>query len=176
MVFAYPVRPGVRSDPRSVDAGTCAWSWGKRSFTHDFPGSAFTLQRDGTLRCPVDHLLYPKARRPERDGSLRVLYAARIGHCRNCPLRAQCQESAESRKPRRVSAVLWPLNASRMDSSHPPETARAPLASAPVLWHDWPRCRIRRVWPESWFAAKPSAWKAPLHSHQHPQKRLRRNG
>ena len=75
-----------------------------------FPGSAFTPQPDGTLRCPANHPLYLQERRPERDGSLRILYAARIGHCRSCPLRAQCQESSTTLKPRRVSAVLWPLS------------------------------------------------------------------
>jgi hypothetical protein len=43
--------------------------WARVSFTHGFPGSAFTPQPDGTLRCPANHPLYPKARRPERDGS-----------------------------------------------------------------------------------------------------------
>ncbi|MBA2682328.1 MAG: hypothetical protein H0U76_28535 [Ktedonobacteraceae bacterium] len=56
--------------------------WARPSFTHGFPGSAFTPQPDGTLRCPANHPLYLQERRPERDGSLRVLYAARIGHCR----------------------------------------------------------------------------------------------
>jgi hypothetical protein len=93
--------------------------WARPSFTHGFPGSAFTPQPDGTLRCPANHPLYPQERRPERDGSLRLLYAARIGHCRSCPLRAQCQESSTTLKPRRVSAVLW---------------------------RDWPRCGIRRTW------------------------------
>jgi hypothetical protein len=120
--------------------------WARPSFTHGFPGSTFTPQPDGTLRCPANHPLYPQERRSERDGSLRILYAARIGHCRSCPLRAQCQESSTTLKPRRVSAVLWPLGASRSDSSPPPETARAPFASAPVLWRDWPRCGIRRTW------------------------------
>jgi hypothetical protein len=49
------------------------------SFTHGFPGSAFSPQPDGTLRCPANHPLYLQERRPERDGSLRLLYAARIG-------------------------------------------------------------------------------------------------
>ncbi|HEY4389462.1 MAG TPA: hypothetical protein VGN34_33900, partial [Ktedonobacteraceae bacterium] len=120
--------------------------WARPSFTHGFPGSAFTPQPDGTLRCPANHPLYPQERRPERDGSLRILYAARIGHCRSCPLRAQCQESSTTLNPRRVSAMLLPLGASRSDSSPPPETARAPFASAPVLWRDWPRCGIRRTW------------------------------
>jgi len=39
----------------------------------------------------------------ERDGTLRLLYAARIGPCRACPLRAQCQESSTTLKPRRKS-------------------------------------------------------------------------
>ncbi len=120
--------------------------WARSSFTGGFPGSAFTLQPDGTLRCPADRPLYPQERRPERDGSLLVLYAARIGHCRSCPLRAQCQESSEAVKPRRVSAVLWPLSTSPSDSSPPPEMASAWLPSAPVLWRDWPRCGIRRSW------------------------------
>lgn len=120
--------------------------WARVSFTHGFPGSAFTPQPDGTLRCPANHPLYPQERRPERDGSLRVLYAARIGHCRACPLRAQCQESAESCKPRRVSAVLWPLDRSSISVSPPPEAVSHPPPLAPVQWKDWPRCSIRRAW------------------------------
>jgi hypothetical protein len=120
--------------------------WARPSFTHGFPGSAFTPQPDGTLRCPANHPLYPQERRAERNGSLRVLYAARIGHCRDCPLRAQCQESTESRKPRWVSAVLCPLSSSQAASSPTASDVPAPLPLAPVLWKDWPRCRLRRGW------------------------------
>jgi hypothetical protein len=120
--------------------------WARSSFTHGFPGSAFTPQPDGSLQCPANHPLYPQERRLERDGSLRLLYAARIGHCRACPLRAQCQESSTTLKPRRVSAVLWPLSSSHADSSPPPDSASVSRASAPVLWCDWPRCSIRRTW------------------------------
>ena len=123
--------------------------WARPSFTRGFPGSAFTPQPDGMLRCPANHPLYPQERRPEHDGSLRILYAARIGHCRSCSLRAQCQESSTTLKPRRVSAVVWPLSPShsevsptRINATDAPE----PLALAPVLWRDWPRCRIRRAW------------------------------
>jgi hypothetical protein len=114
--------------------------------TFGFPGSAFTPQPDGTLRCPADRPLYSQERRPERDGSLRVLYAARISHCRSCPLRAQCQESSATIKPRRVSAVLWPLDSSLSASSPTFSEASQPLPLAPVMWKDWPRCGIRRVW------------------------------
>jgi len=118
--------------------------WARRSYTKGFSGSDFSLQTDGTLLCPADHPLYPQERRRERDGSLRVLYAARIGHCRACPLRSQCQERGTSIKPRRVSAVFWP----QASSASPPD---APLADAPapchlVLWGDWERCQIRRRW------------------------------
>lgn len=120
--------------------------WARPSFTGGFPGSAFTLQPDGTLRCPADRPLYPQERRPERDGSIRLLYAARIGHCRSCPLRAQCQERSSTVKPRRVSAVLWPLESVLSETSPPLEDPPEALPLAPVLWKDWPRCRIRRAW------------------------------
>jgi hypothetical protein len=45
----------------------------------------------GTVQCPAGFPLYPQERRPERDGSVRVVYAARIGHCRPCPRREECQ-------------------------------------------------------------------------------------
>src|SRR5947208_8430721 len=120
--------------------------WARPSFTGGFPGSAFTLQADGTLRCPANHPLYLQERRPERDGSLRVLYAARIGHCRSCPLRAQCQESSTTIKPRRVSAVLWPIDSSPPTCSSTCSDGPPPSPLAPVLWRDWPRCSIRRTW------------------------------
>ncbi len=116
------------------------------SFTGGFPGSAFTPQPDGTLRCLANHPLYPQERRPERDGSLRILYAARIGHCRSCPLRAQCQESSTTIKPRRVSAVLWPLKSPPPTSSPAYTNAPAVPPRAPILWKNWPRCAIRRRW------------------------------
>jgi hypothetical protein len=145
--------PASADEPASVEAPMPAVlygppQWARPSFTHGFPGSAFTPQPDGTLRCPANHPLYLQERRPERDGSLRVLYAARIGHCRVCPLRPQCQESAESRKPRRVSAVLWPLDSSSFTYSSTCSDRPAPPPLAPVLWRDWPRCHIRRGWME----------------------------
>jgi hypothetical protein len=131
------------------------------SFTHGFPGSAFVPQPDGTLRCPSGHPLFLQERRPERNGSLRVLYAARIGHCRPCPLREQCQESSSTKKPRRVSAVFWPCTAppaasppgcaapvSEAERVFPPveeAPTSPPVPVQPVRWGDWPRCQIRRT-------------------------------
>jgi hypothetical protein len=123
--------------------------WARRSFTGGFPGSAFLLQADGTLLCPARHRLYPQERRPERDGSYRVLYAARIGDCRACELRVQCQESVSTVKPRRVSAVFWPRltipsEVATLPVLGPPQPLPSP--SLPVLWRDWPRRSIRRNW------------------------------
>jgi hypothetical protein len=137
--------------------------WARSSFTKGFAGSDFVPQPDGTLRCPAGHPLSVHERRPERHGSIRVVYSARIVHCRPCPLRAQCQESVSTRKPRQVSAVLWPIgpieaspsvpaqlslsmdNAPLACESSPPRAARPPVPIlAPVLWGDWPRCQFRR--------------------------------
>ncbi len=127
--------------------------WARRSFTKGFAGSDFVLQADGTLRCPADHPLTVHERRPERKGSVRMVYGARLCHCRPCPLRAQCQETATTIKPRQVSAVVWPLSSHASVSTAsltvleplPPQLPPAP-APFPVLWGDWPRCSIRRRW------------------------------
>jgi hypothetical protein len=140
-------------------------NWAQPSFTHGFPGSAFTLQPDGTLRCPAGHPLYVQERRPEHNGSLRVLYAGRIGHCRPCPHREQCQESGTTKKPRRVSAVFWPRTsppaasppacaalvsdgerASPTAGDAPASPDPSPVPAQPVRWGDWPRCQIRQEW------------------------------
>ena len=127
--------------------------WARPSFTRGFPGAAFALQPDGTLRCPTNHPLYAQERRPERDGSYRLLYTARIGDCRGCERRAQCQQSSSSVKPRRVSAVFWPVASSEKLSPTPLLAPPLPLlhpqdllATQPVLMQDWPRCQIRRSW------------------------------
>jgi hypothetical protein len=133
------------SEPPPVIYGPPQWA--RPSYTKGFAGGDFSLQPDGTLRCPAGCLLYPQERRPERNGSLRVLYAARIGHCRACPLRAQCQESATTIKARRVSAVYWPApsQVSVSDESPPvPGEPVPPPVPHPVLWGDWQRRFHRR--------------------------------
>jgi hypothetical protein len=138
--------PVQASEPVQADTSVCYGPahWARRSFTKGFAGADFALHPDGTLRCPANHPLYPQERRAERDGSLRVLYAARIGHCRSCPLRAQCQENTSTSKPRRVSAVFWPL----ASTTSPPDQLlpEQPVPSRLVLWGDWERCQLRRHW------------------------------
>jgi hypothetical protein len=95
-----------------------------------FSGRDFALQPDGTLRCPAGQTLFAQERRKEGDGSLRIVYAARIGQCRQCPLRRSCQwHGNATKKPRRVSLLLHPLVA----------------GSRPLLWRDWSRRLHRRA-------------------------------
>jgi hypothetical protein len=121
--------------------------WARPSYTKGFAGADFTLQPDGTLLCPAGCPLYAQERRPERDGSLRVLYAARIGHCRSCSLRERCQESATTIKARRGSRVYWPVssNSSLLGKSPPAPGTPSPLSILhPVFWGDWQRRFHRR--------------------------------
>jgi hypothetical protein len=108
-------------------------------------GQDFLPQADGTLRCQQGAPLYPQERRPEHDGTVRVLYAARIADCRCCPLRMHCQgHGTSTKKPRRVSAVLHPLP--KMTPEEPPLSCLPVTASHPILWGDWSRCQPRRAW------------------------------
>ncbi len=137
---AAPDRVPRPSEPAPVAYGPPQWA--HQSYTK--AGADFSLQAAGTLRCPAGHPLSAQERRPERNGSLRVLYAARLGHCRACPLRERCQESGTATiKPRRVSAVLWPV------IGPPPEPAVLPAlppAVHPILWKDWSRRQTRCEW------------------------------
>jgi hypothetical protein len=109
------------------------WGYGKPTVAiafkaGRFSGQDFTLQPDGTLRCPANQQLFAHERRREVDGSLRVVYGASIRSCRPCPLREQCQwNGGATAKPRQVSVLLHPVT----------------VGSAPLLWQDWSR-RIHR--------------------------------
>jgi hypothetical protein len=95
-----------------------------------FSGRDLLRQPDGTLRCPAGQRLSPTEQRREADGSLRVVYEARLRDCRPCRLREQCQWHGQTAKhPRRVSLLLHPLA----------------VAPAPLLWRDWSRRKERRA-------------------------------
>ena len=105
---------------------TAATSWKAGRFT----GQDFSLQPDGTLRCPAGQALTAHEQRHEVDGSLRVVYAASIHSCRPCPLREQCQwQGSATKKPRQVSILLHPLV----------------VGNEPLLWRDWSRREHRRA-------------------------------
>ncbi len=106
--FAPPVTEtrGVQAPVQGYDKPSVALPWKAGRFS----GQDFALQPDGTLCCPAGKTLRPTEQRQEADGSLRVLYSAKIGDCRGCPLRQQCQWHGEATsKPRRISILLHPL-------------------------------------------------------------------
>jgi len=125
----------------SLTYGTPEWARTARQGI--YAGRDFHLQPDGTLRCPANHPLYAQERRAEHDGTVRVVYAARIGDCRACKRRVHCLgHGRDNKHPRRVSAVLRPAEG----PSPPPEGAPSlPAALSPILWGDWSRSRTRRA-------------------------------
>jgi hypothetical protein len=137
--------------------------------TGRFSGQDFALQPDGTLRCPAGQSLSVQERRPEADGSLRVVYGASIRSCRPCPLREQCQwQGSATAKPRQVSVLLHPLV----------------VGDKPLLWRDWSRRHHRRacmqllrhqrveIQVESEISATPAVKPAPLSRAQRAHYRL----
>lgn len=137
--------------------------WARAPRVGSLGGRDFLLQADGTLRCRQGASLYPQERRPEHDGTVRVLSAARIADCRICSLRPLCQEHGTStKKPRRVSAVLHPLPPVRpqvqprrawirWQRSHL-VTVQAPLSSpppsTPAVFSRAQRAHWRMTWPQ----------------------------
>lgn len=122
---AYQETPAATA-PQGYAPASAASSWKAGRFS----GKDFALQPDGTLRCPAGASLTLQERRPETNGSVRLVYGASIRSCRPCPLREQCQwEGSNTAKPRQVSLLLHPL----------------PIGTAPVLWRDWSRRFYRRA-------------------------------
>lgn len=95
-----------------------------------YSGEDFALQADGTVCCPAGNKLFLQEHRQERDGSLRMVYEARVANCRACEQRPHCQwHGHQAQHPRRVSVLLHPRAG----------------GSAPLLWRDWPRRQQRRA-------------------------------
>jgi hypothetical protein len=122
---ALPAEPAERMGVGYREpASATSWKAGR------FTGKNFSLQPDGSLRCPVGKSLWCGERRREADGSLRLVFEARIADCRSCSLRQQCQwHGHQAKHPRRVSLLLHPRQG----------------GSAPLLWRDWPRREHRRI-------------------------------
>ena len=137
-----PLQPAALCEP-AVQVCYGPPQWAKAAAMGGFAASAFTPHPDGSLRCPAGQPLYVRERRPQRDGSLRVVYAARVGQCRGCQLREQCQGyGTATQQPRRVSAVLWPIEGPPLPPAAPPALA----APYPILLGDWSRVQTRREW------------------------------
>lgn len=137
--LSAPLLEAVADTTTALTYGPPAWTQARRA--GKFAGADFEPQPDGTLRCPASHPLYAETRRKEHDGTMRVLYAARLPACRTCPIRQQCQGDG-TKGPRRVSAVVRPV-----EGPSPPLDGTMPLAAPtqPILWRDWSRSATRRT-------------------------------
>src|SRR5438105_11773398 len=119
--------------------------WGVQREQTAWEGKTFFLNL--TAHCVVGkgQRSMREARRPEHDGTVRVLSAARIADCRCCPFRIQCQgHGTSTKKPRRVSAVLHPLPPLALQEQ--PPAGLSPPCPHPILWGDWSRGPPRRAW------------------------------
>ncbi len=139
--------PSLTTPASGYGPPTTATSWKTGRFT----GNDFPLQPDGTLRCPAGQRLLAHERRPEADGSLRVVYAASIRSCRPCPLREQCQwQGVATKKPRQVSVLLHPLTVGpaplRLRTIGVADTIAEPACSSCVI----------------------STWRLPVYQHSSP--------
>ncbi len=123
-----------------------AQNWGRASGR--FTGDAFSVQEDGTLRCPADKILRPQERRTEADGTLRLVYRAKQADCRSCVLVRDCLgRQASGVHPRRVSAVRKRVVQSGGTKAalihEEPPRMEGTAEQSEVLWCDLPGYRIR---------------------------------
>src|SRR5712692_9854511 len=142
-LFCRRLRQGMQD---SADT-TRFFGGGAMFLTGDAQGTGATVSDAGSIEHAHRSIVFGASflrieRGPKHDGTVRVLYAARIADCRSCPLRILCQgHGTSTKKPRRVSAVLHPL------SQPVPEEQPASCLSAPpphpILWGDWSRCQPR---------------------------------
>ncbi len=105
---------------------------------------AFTLQDNGTLRCPAGAILWLSQRRQENAFTQRAVYLASLDDCQGCSLREQCLgRGARGNRARRVSAVrrLVPT-----PSSLEPQTG----VLEATRWRDVAGRALRRTWSTHW--------------------------
>lgn len=130
---------------------TASPHWSRAARPGLFAGADFTLQDNGTLRCPAGHTLTVRERRQESEGTLRLYYMASAHSCGPCSCRQQCLRNGEAaRSPRKVSVLQRaespPLAPPKLPSPAPPLAAPLPAGSQPLLLKDGERCETRRGW------------------------------
>jgi hypothetical protein len=110
--FASALAPASASEREASPGGYAAPKAGLPWKAGRFSGRDFAPQADGTLRCPAGKTLRPTEQRRVADGTLRVLFAARILDCRGCQVREQCllkiavQRGKKPPSPARLRAVI----------------------------------------------------------------------
>jgi hypothetical protein len=128
--------------PEEYGPWQCAGESGRA--TGRFTAAAFTLQENGTLRCPAGASLWLSEVRQENEFTQRAVYLAYQTDCLPCALREQCLDPrAKGNRARRVSAVRRLLP--------PPATVeRKPVKLGPMRWVDVAGRALRRTWMTHW--------------------------
>jgi hypothetical protein len=107
-------------------------------------GEAFSLQEDGTLRCPAGASLWLSELRQENTFTQRAVYVAPLENCQGCQLREQCLgRGARGNRARRVSAIRRLLPA---PCSVEPQSG----VLTATRWVDVAGRALRRSWMSHW--------------------------
>jgi hypothetical protein len=107
-------------------------------------GEAFSLQEDGTLRCPAGASLWLSELRQENTFTQRAVYVAPLENCQQCQLREQCLgRGARGNRARRVSAV-------RRLRPAPCSVEPKPGVLAATRWVAVAGRALRRCWTAHW--------------------------
>jgi len=137
--------PSLSSEEaREEEYGPLHWAGDAGRARGRFAASTFTLQEDGTLRCPAGASLWLQEQRQETPYAQRLVFCAPLEECQTCLLREPCLgRGARGNRARRVSAVrrLLPLSRS------PCQREGTLLA---IHWVDIPGRSIRRHWIGHW--------------------------
>jgi hypothetical protein len=131
-------------EEKTAEYGPWQWAGPSGRAAGRFTGEAFTLQENGTLRCPAGASLWLSEVRQENEFTQRGVYLAYQTDCLNCTLREQCLDpGAKGNRARRVSGVRRLL---------PPPAAveRTPVVLGPIRWVDVAGRALRRTWTAHW--------------------------
>lgn len=137
-------RPPVVSASDEIPETYGSWQWAKGGGRGQIGGSAFTMQDDGTLRCPAGATLWFSELRQENPFTQRAVFLASLEDCQGCPLREHClRPGAKGNRARRLSAVrrLLPAPATLLPQTGVLQATR---------WRDVAGRALRRTWTAHW--------------------------
>jgi hypothetical protein len=129
--------------PEPVPEEYGPWQWAAQ-YAGRFGGDAFSLQENGTLRCPAGASLWLSEVCQENAFTQRATYVAFRTDCQKCSLKEQCLASkAKGDRARRVSAVRRLL-------PQPSSVEHKPVVLGPMRWVDVAGRALRRAWTAHW--------------------------
>lgn len=129
--------------PEPVPEEYGPWQWAAQ-YAGRFGGDAFSLQENGTLRCPAGANLWLSEVCQEHAFTQRATSVAFRTDCQKCSLREQCLASkAKGDCARRVSTVRRLL-------PQPSSVEHKPVVLGSMRWVDVAGRTLRRTWAAHW--------------------------